>query len=563
MKNYKKNRSGKSCSKAQKGTDRFTKRQRQVESDDMRDYDRLPDVRSGGPNDWQWYARSPEMVKAAASFPYANAIGNRAQFGDAYLDVQAVPGIFTIGYAPTIGEASSETDPVSVAMRQIYSDVRHKNSGSVNYDAPDLMMYLLAMDSVYMYIAYLRRIYGTVFGYQAQNRYVPQALLQAMGVDYDDIQQNLPNLLWYINLLSAKTAGSLCIPNGMSYMARHSWMTSGMYMDSNTMKAQIYMYVPTAYLQLVNPTTQPEAVTQLQYVDAPGFGIARTVAKFKDLVNFGNQLINVLIANEDINIMSGDILKAYGVGGVVTLPALSDNYAIVPEYNQEVLAQFENATVIGSNMSGTISQATNVGTGYIIADYQTNITYQHDFTGAILSGTATNMDRIIMGNRMLNFHNQAITPELVMVATRMMLGIKTSKTQITSGTWSTTLDYYAVGSEVATYADMYRYYYTSSGVSLERVPFQTFNMMSSAYPTATAGYMRMATVLSNFDWHPAMFMYNYSVSEAGAIVNVASSGMLMDTDVNTYITCDNLRNMAETALLSEFWAPVANNTSSI
>lgn len=75
MKN--RNNKQKGCNPKRKGKDQFSKRQRDVESMDMRSDDRLP---KGGDNDWRWYARTPELVKSYASFPFGVATGNFMQY---------------------------------------------------------------------------------------------------------------------------------------------------------------------------------------------------------------------------------------------------------------------------------------------------------------------------------------------------------------------------------------------------------------------------------------------------------------------------------------------------
>lgn len=67
-----------------------------------------------------------------------------------------------IGFVPSIGRTSGESSPANVASKNIYSFVRFANSGRTNYEATDLMMFLLAMDNAYMYAGYLIRIYGII-----------------------------------------------------------------------------------------------------------------------------------------------------------------------------------------------------------------------------------------------------------------------------------------------------------------------------------------------------------------------------------------------------------------
>lgn len=137
------------------------------------------------PNDPRWYAQNPQLLRDTASFPYSWPLGNKLNLGQHAPEINkgSIPGIMGIYTAPTFGWADNPNSPINVAARNVYSYVRHANSGHANYDAPDLMLYLCAMDSIYSYLSYLKRVYGVVSTYSYTNRYYPKAVIQAMHVD--------------------------------------------------------------------------------------------------------------------------------------------------------------------------------------------------------------------------------------------------------------------------------------------------------------------------------------------------------------------------------------------
>lgn len=131
------------------GVSRFSNR-------DRKSFDKAIDKREcmgSKDNDPAWYALNPQLLKDAASFPYAWPLGLRLNVGEYGANVNAgsLPGIFAMHWVPTIGYSSDGTSPINVASVNIYTKVRHDNSGHANYDHADYMMYLMAMDSVYAF----------------------------------------------------------------------------------------------------------------------------------------------------------------------------------------------------------------------------------------------------------------------------------------------------------------------------------------------------------------------------------------------------------------------------
>lgn len=114
------------------------------------------------------------MVKDVASLsfnlPYGTRSGLPSPSNRESRVTTSVPGILTIRFVTSLGVANgSVASAINVAAKNIYSYVRFANSGARNYDSPDLMMYLLAMDSAYMFYAYLTKLYSQVKKGNAHN----------------------------------------------------------------------------------------------------------------------------------------------------------------------------------------------------------------------------------------------------------------------------------------------------------------------------------------------------------------------------------------------------------
>lgn len=561
--NIKKGSKGKRGPKA-KTSDRPPRPQQR---ENFKDDDHLTDSGANSrDNDWRWYAQSPELIRDYASYPFGYPVGapTDVKFTSDPTQVLCVPGFMTLYFQPTIGYADQENSPINVAMRKFYTEVRKANSGATNYEAPDMMMYLVAMDSVFMYVAMVKRLYGLLIQATPLNRYYTKALVQAMGVNYSDVIKHIPDLRGFINLMCAK-ANALCVPNSLSYMARHSWMCEGLYLDSNTSKAQTYFYMPTDFYTLGQTTTEQPA-TNLVYKEwipdlflrstASGWG---TLNNFDSIVNMGWELLNVLIEDQAMNIMSGDILKAFGPEGVIRLVGIPDEYIVLPSYSPEVSSQIENATVFGAKLADAqVTQDLGIGKGYITCTPKvqiplrttgaTTVTSAEGATGAIMN--------LLNSARFLNMHHDGVTPEEVMVATRLMNipdDIFTNPWVLINGQGSVkwiTLQTkcHSIGSEVIVGAQFFRFSTASSGAmgNLDGVPFYTFVPHSLAQTA-------MWTV---FDWAPFEYPMSVSYATSGSTATVNSVvpyDVVGDIDNYAILKAENLTNLSTVALLSEFW----------
>ena len=101
-------------------------------------------------NDPAYYALNSQLLVDAASHAFSDATGTKIPWStkgyNEHLivpDIASIPGVMSFRIAPTVGISTDQSSAVNVAARNIYSYVRHANSGHSNYDAPDLMMYLL------------------------------------------------------------------------------------------------------------------------------------------------------------------------------------------------------------------------------------------------------------------------------------------------------------------------------------------------------------------------------------------------------------------------------------
>lgn len=304
-------------------------------------------------NDVAWYAKNEQLMKASSSIVFSEPSGSKIDYvypgqTDILQENMAAPGLLTISLIPVPGTASEKEDPVNIAAKDLYATVRQANSGSSSYDAPDLMLYTLAIAQVYSYIVWLQRLYGlSSLKYDAFNDYYPQALVYANSVDYDSLITEKANFNFMINDL-IHAISKFYVPANLSYFNRLAFLFSGYYSEGESIKDQMYMYIPEGFMffqEATNPKGGQLVYKQLYGTGTQAAGTYTGLLTPTKLYHYGMEMIQAIIACQDFKNMSGDILKAYQ-NNVFTLAQFPTDFAVVPTTDLVVLEQFQNADIL-------------------------------------------------------------------------------------------------------------------------------------------------------------------------------------------------------------------------
>lgn len=485
-------------------------------------------------NDPSWYIREGQLAKDVASMSFNTALGNAVELYKDNPESEkvagkrvSVPGIMRIHTIPMLGYSRDGSSAVNLAAKNLYSWVRHANSGHSNYDSPDLMLYIAAMDSIYAFIWHLQRAYGTARVYSQKNRFIGDALLRSMGFIPNELRQNLANFRAYINMLITK-ASAFCTPTTMSLFKRHTWMYSGVFKDEDVEKSQMYLYVPD-YLYVYNENSgagklDPLAIVARDVLDTNG--AIQPANKFLDMwYSLGNQMINALVASEDINIMSGDIRKAYGEN-IWQIGLVPEDFITVPIYSEEILDQIHNTIFTGMYPA-------KLETDQTVASIDSFTIYQ-DVTDPLEPIKCEPIFKVPFSTAITHFLDMAEnepSPERVLVATRNMIH---SHTVTANGIIVGMIDSFA--SDLCLYGDMYSF---SSGGSEE---------VSTIYG-AQGQYIDVEKYTK---FHKAPLVYKFS-AVSGVYTLEEVLGELGDFIVVDY---QDINKMHESALLSMLGVPV-------
>lgn len=515
-----------------------------------------------GSNDVRWYARSEQLLSnvgrlsfnypAGTDIPYQ--LGHEAGYANTKVGagVWINPGIMSVGLIPTYGISVDSSSPLNVAAKQIYNRIRMENSGARNYDHTDLIKYLIGVDSLFMYYAWMIRAYGLINNFNFHNKYLPKSLIFATGIDYNDIMINRPLFLNYINNYAKRLTAYLA-PKDMPIFERHFTMFSSIYKDSESGRSQFYLYTP-AILWLYDSVATPgtpcfHARSVYNYSATEGTCAGLT---FQQIVTLGNELLGAM-DDEDMVTMAGDILKAYGEGGIWTQTPLAPDYVVEPIFDFSWLPQVQNLCSLNINSCGAVvtngaMDPTNVnyGTVYNISEIVPSNTVS-PYMRTSMSFNTTH-GPFTKHKKLLSSPFHEPTPGDVMESTRLMFS--GDATAGTGTTWAVTIN--SCGSEVVANVHVVQFIGSGTTNMIGRRPLIT-EMWSVAGNTVNELTLFQNLVdLDNFAMHPTVYFTQYGTGTGDAldITKQTLSVPFVDLDNYALISDPEIENLHYEALLS-------------
>lgn len=482
-------------------------------------------------NDPKWYTVNGQMSKDVLSLPMDINVGKPISVGTSGNNplMMNTPGILTYRIAPVLPTSSDTLSPLNVAANAAYQGIQAKNSRTPSYEASDLMMYFVAISQAFSYYQHLVRIYGTMRNYSLVDRYTPEALVTTMGANFDDLNVHMADFRTGINQMAAALS-SLYLPKAIDYCNRQIFLYESIYLDSNTNKAQYYMYVPEGFYKWIEGNTS-DPQTTLSYMSL------NTVQnrKASELLDFGFSLIAPLRESQDIRMMGADMIQAFGLANMYTVNPIAETFTITPGYNPEVLSQMENAFIMppeasGSMASGVVRESTGINQGWLTSTF-TYKPVDSQITTNGVTGFYT------PDNYVLNFHKQDVNSDDLLVASRLMeipqisFDVANSALSVISHNQTELI----IGATMTTWL-------VNNGVT--QLASYNFCSVMEAVTGAVYDY-NVQALLAKFDWNPKV---NFTKPKSSPLF----TDFLWDLDNFTLMPAQLLANVNEMALLGLF-----------
>lgn len=376
-------------------------------------------------NDISWHAKDARWLENAAKIGYGLPIGSRINYGSAggtFANTTSLPGVMTFIFTPTYGMANDQNAPLNRAAVDVFNQVRRRISGARSYERTDLMKYFLAVDSLYMFYSFISRAYKMLNLTSHLNYFIPKALVESMGLNYDSLIKKRTNLYDLVRQFRVDI-GRYCIPTVIDIYKRHRWMVDHIWKDADTIGAQFYMFLPRTFYRwhdVYDGTTKPGlAPIAIPWIEVSNHGLGT----LDDLWDIYNALLGPLTNNSDIAQMSADVASVYGDDIWIPEDYPSDAY-YTPEYSAEALMQIHNLSMIGDfeldvNRNVIFEDPSLPNKyGYLLSDFRFTSPYC-----SVPRPSETNWvpgNAAFMANRLLDFDESITTPANTMFATRLL-----------------------------------------------------------------------------------------------------------------------------------------------
>lgn len=496
------------------------------------------DKRLSSLNDISWYNHFPDLLEAAGRVPFAKYPGMDLKLGPVGFYTATpysvkniptaafnMPGFLEIDWAPSVGYSANNTSPISIAAKELYAKVRSKFSGSLDENGPDIIMYMVALDSVFSYIGYLKRIYRALNTYSPLNTMFPDGVLKCMGIteiEAKTLRANKTQFWGVINDLISQASKFTC-PDIMDLFNRHYWMNSNVYGDAPTPRAQFYVFNQTHFYQY---DEKGETGGQLTLEPVPS---NHTV---QDYYDFGINMIAALTGSDDAYTINGHLMRAFEGSANFTVARLEENELLDSVYVPEVLMQIHNIRTTASSIAPS--------TWTITQDPTTNaVLHKPSLFFGLNNATVTgNAMATADSTLLLDVNANQPTVSDVTISSRLCPAFgkvddSTKTIEVFGGTeivWSMSVVYYDTAtSKCKSFAMSTIMCATASNI----VHYQQI--------------MQAIGRLSAFDWHPIVYV-TYSGSEYTEL-NMWPVG---DISNPTPITSDMLKDLHRVCVLSEF-----------
>lgn len=494
-------------------------------------------------NDVSWYSRNPSLLQAAASIPFPYRPGMSVPYQQTVvptgttLDQQGIPGIMALNWWPTLGYSQTATDPASIVGKEIFAKVREKFSGSIDADAPDFVIYIMALDSVFSYIAHLKRIYRVLTAYTSENHYIPDGMLRAFGLSAAqivDLKEHRMQFYQIINELVFMTR-KFNLPAAFDIINRHYWLNDNVYMDAESINSQFYVFNCLGYYSFELKTAGSVQVGGLtmKTLTIPNTDVAEYY------FTFGRSLIDALAGSDDAYIISGYLMRAYEGYPAFQVDELALDDRLIPHYDPEVLMQIENARpiILGTKYSTSAAIANDV-----TQDPSTNAVVCVPTLTATKPSWYTGMPWNVQN--FLSIRSDAPTVADVTIATRLKMGVW--KDNSTDTNFDCVI---ACGSEIL---DTIQIWTVSSNNTNTKVPTiyssTLVGLVSIAMDATGARSVADLCNIQSFDWHPILPV----VVKANSGGTFWYSTIAGDVHNFTMLSDEQLHQINRVCLYSEF-----------
>nr|QXV86448.1 capsid protein [Rat picobirnavirus] len=503
--------------------------------------DRGPDNRKETDrNDWRTYALTEQIARDVGSFPYSDIPGAGKRLSIDRVSAANPPttsttnylwnaqSVLKIGYinAQYANPADGSTG-LQMAVNQLYTYIRHANSGAKNYEPADVMMYVLAMRDIYAEFSECKRAIGVVQFFSLENRNVPELLIAAMGINYADLIANIAQYRGRLNVL-AKKINSFGIPKYFKAFDRMAFVTSNVFADSDSVRGQFFLY-NRLYRYTFSGTTSTQGSTL----------IASSILGTDTTLTLGQRLdalyamISAVENDTDTLTMSGDILHAFSDADLYQLSQTEEGYVVVPQFNEDASAQLENA--LAFKFAAGFTYGDSISYGDLNVTQADGLLKWQPTVQASSGGANLNLRSFLFNSHkdQPDFKDNLEWSRLISIAGDV------------TATGSPALKYTLKGCGLELVLEFILF--SRNGTTIAKQELYQMTTAGNAQNTAAAVLKVM-----EYDWHPTV--YNFTTTGSGAATTVTDLSIGADIKKYTWISSEIMTHVHDAANAAAFYA---------
>lgn len=234
------------------------------------------------------------------------------------------------------------------SMTILYKQIRAANSGARNYTSLLLQKYIFNLRSLYAIYYTFKKIVSLANNYDVLDSSKPNLFIEtAVGVYGSGTTDTITPVILG-ELADLRTFGENLnsrlihlFPCKCSLLERTEWLFSNVFADSNDAKADFHQIAP---LGGWIPYIDDSDVISVVSIDRHTIKTNGALSTFRTAVN---TIIDALQGISDIEVLTGDLLKAFGTS--LSFPQHDWSYRMPLQitFDEDVLSQIQNSNIVG------------------------------------------------------------------------------------------------------------------------------------------------------------------------------------------------------------------------
>nr|AVX53578.1 putative capsid [Marmot picobirnavirus] len=300
-----------------------------------------------------FYAKDQKALENMASVYFNQIVGDQifspTNGGLDNLAADVVPYACVLRYNHAINAEDLTVGKGTYVQRAADAFFNYFTQGftsGVNFEAPDVLMAVIAAASLSAVMIEGKRPYGLMHTFMQWNKGYARDVVNALGIDYNDLKQNLAKFRTQYNLRVDTFNKTIAIPKSFMLLLQWGFIAGNVFSDTSSPEySSLYFYKLENCLKY-NPTklTTGTCLTWFKIAGGTPLTVDDWFTKIDELFATFN--------DSDVREMFGAIRRVYSEDQLLKLTEIDDSFSTPVVLHDTVNAQFHNAGWFNDNVLG-------------------------------------------------------------------------------------------------------------------------------------------------------------------------------------------------------------------